>query len=658
MKANDERFSLSPRTRITLANSRSEDDRFAAEDFVEDVKATSEIELRIGGGSRILVGSLDDKAIRNAFKQSNITIDENLNAEGYVLSVRERKIIIGGKTPAGTFYGLQTLKQLVRGVGANAYIQGAEIADYPTMRWRAVSDDISRGPIPTLAYIKRQLKTFAYLKLNMHSLYMEHIFGSDAHPLIAPRGGSLTKDEIRELVLYARKVHIELVPEQQTFGHLHKALKFEKYNELAEVPYGDVLAPDKQGSLELVKDWYREIEGLFPSKFFHIGADETFELGEGQSREAVRARGVGNVYFEHINRVRDALKPYNRELMMWGDIALSHPDLINRIPKEMIVMNWAYSPRETYMPRIKPFVDANLRQFVCPGTNGWNQIFPNVDAAETNITNFVRDGQAANVMGMMNTTWDDDGETLFEMNWHGIALGAAASWSAAPLNTEDFNRNFDWTFFRAEGDSFTHALKTLGSVNTTLGAGATSNQLFWQEPFTADFQKRARALHDKFVRVRLDVEAAHETLLREKGKAKRNQTYIASMIFAAERFNHLARRFQTMEKFSREYWQAYLNLGDKVKARRLRYYTGQIYNNLREMAEELAELRAEYRQQWLAENRPYWLDSVTARYDQSIQTWLNRSKQLEEVLRLYETTSTLPNPETFGLGERFPVEVK
>jgi len=55
----------------------------------------------------------------------------------------------------------------------------------------------------------------------------------------------------------------------------------------------------------------------------------------------------------------------------------------------------------------------------------------------------------------------------------------------------------------------------------------------------------------------------------------------------------------------------------------------------------------------LAENRPYWLDSVLARYDQAIAVWLAKSREVEEAMRNYETTSTLPNPEEFGLGARF-----
>jgi hypothetical protein len=127
------------------------------------------------------------------------------------------------------------------------------------------------------------------------------------------------------------------------------------------------------------------------------------------------------------------------------------------------------------------------------------------------------------------------------------------------------------------------------------------------------------------------------------------------MRFAAQRYDHLGRRMEVMQRFSNQYWDAYLNLGDRAKVRKLRYYTGAIYNNLREMAEELSLLKEAYRQQWLAENRPYWLESILARYDGMIRMWLNQSRGMDEALRKYETTSTLPSPEEFGLGPRPPV---
>ena len=649
-----ETFRLANHTRIVLADPRSVDDRFAANDFANDLQETARLATRISNSSArhaILVGSLDLPSVQAALKRFGLSVPASLDAEGYVLTVNANEVVIAGKTPAGTFYGLQTLKQLVRGEGPAAFIPAVEIIDWPALRWRGVSDDISRGPVPTVDYIKRQLRTFAAFKLNMHSFYMEQTFASRSHPLIGPAGGSLTPDEIRELVAYARRYHIELVPEQQTFGHLHKALKLEKYSELAETPHGDVLSPQQEGSYKLVADWYRELNELFPGKFFHLGADETFELGEGQSREAARARGLGTVYFEHLNRVRELLRPYNRRLMFWGDIALSHPELIGSVPKDMIVMNWDYGPKDDYLPRIKPFKDAGLEQFVCPGVHNWNQIFPNLDAATKNIGNFVRDGQASGALGMMNTSWDDDGEALFEMTWYGIVFGAAAAWQNQAVDRDAFDESFDWAFFRSDGDEFTEALHALGSVNGLLGIGS-SDELFWRDPFTANFQRQARTLASQLREMRLAVEHADESLLRNESKARRNRSMISAMRFAAQRFDHLGRRLQVMEKFSQDYWNAYLNLADRAKVGRLRNYWGNVYNSLREMTEELTILRESYRRQWLAENRPYWLDSILARYDQAAAMWLTKSKALAEAVRNYNSTSILPNPEEFGLGPR------
>jgi hexosaminidase len=657
LKETGERFALGARTRIVLADKKSEDDRFAAQDFIEDVRETAGVTLKVGTGrgrGRILVGLLGQQSTAEALERAGFDLSaEQLGDEGYLLSVTPREVVVAGRTSAGTFYGLQTLKQLVRGEGEGAYVQGAHVADWPTMRWRAVSDDISRGPVPTVEYVKRQLRAFAAFKLNMHSFYMEHAFGSDAHPLIGPEGGSLRPEEIRELVAYARRYHVELVPEQQTFGHLHKALRLEKYNGLAEVPYGDVLSPQDEGTYKLIADWYRELNELFPSKFFHIGADETFELGQGRSAEAVKKQGVGAVYFEHLRRVREILRPYDRRLMFWGDIALNHPELIGGIPPDMIVMNWDYAARNDYKARIELFKKAGLQQFVCPGVQGWNQIFPNLDTANTNIRNFVRDGQAEGVLGMMNTQWDDDGESLFEMTWYAVALGASAAWQdAQAADAPDFERDFGWAFFRRDGQELTKALRALGAVNAQLGVRA-GNELFWRDPFNDIFQEdTARALAEKTRLMRLSVEGAEETLLRERGHVRRNRTAVDSAVFAARRLDHLGRRMQVIEQFSRDYWDAYLNLGDRRKVRRLRAYTGAVYNSFREMAEELSVLRAAYREQWLRENRPYWLESVLARYDLAVSRWLARGKQLEDLLRDYEQTSTLPSPAEFGLGSR------
>src|SRR5438105_4231524 len=574
--ATGESFRLARGARIVLADPKSEDDRFAAEDFADDVRETAQVSLRVGAGregkGQILVGQLDSARVRAAVERAGLSAPQDLGEEGYLLAAGADGVVVAGQSAAGTFYGLQSLKQLVRGEGGAAFVQGVKIADWPAVRWRALSDDISRGPVPTVEYIKRQIRTEASFKMNMHSLYMEHVLQYASHPLISPEGGALTPAEVRELAAYARRYHVELVPEQQTFGHMHKALRLEEYDELAEVPYGDVLSPQAEGTYKLVADLYKELDELFPGQFFHIGEDETFELGQGQSRDEVKARGLGPVYFDHLKRVHELPRPYKRRLMFWGDIALNHQDLLPGVPRDMIAMNWDYSPRQSYEARIGLFKKAGLEQFVCPGVHSWNQIFPNEDSATVNITGFVRDGQKAGVLGVMNTEWDDDGESLFETSWYGVVLGAAAAWQSAPLDIAAFERDFDWAFFRHEGDEFTRATRTLGGAGALLGVSST-DELFWRDPFTDDFQEAfARKLEGKTREMRLAVERAEEVLLREEARARRNQRTVDAMRFAAERFDHLGRRMQVVEQFSRDYWGAYLNLGERQRVRRLRRY--------------------------------------------------------------------------------------
>ena len=186
------KFEMGPGPRIVLADARSAEDRFAAQDFADDLKQAAGVNLKLGGNNarrEILIGQIDSPRIQQALRRSGVAVDQTLTNEGYLLVVGSNEVVVAGKSSTGTFYGLQTLKQLVRGEGAGAIIPGVKIADWPTMRWRAVSDDISRGPVPTVDYIKRQIRTEASFKLNMHSFYMEHTFASGSHPLIGPAAG-------------------------------------------------------------------------------------------------------------------------------------------------------------------------------------------------------------------------------------------------------------------------------------------------------------------------------------------------------------------------------------------------------------------------------------------------------------------------------------
>jgi len=128
-----------------------------------------------------------------------------------------------------------------------------------------------------------------------------------------------------------------------------------------------VLAPGQPGSLPLIKQMFAEINTLFPSRFVHLGADETFELGRGQTADRVKSVGIGAVYLDFLKQIADALRPSGKKFLFWGDVALSSPELVNTIPKDLIAVPWTYGADTSYVRFIAPFRNVEWRPGSLPG---------------------------------------------------------------------------------------------------------------------------------------------------------------------------------------------------------------------------------------------------------------------------------------------------
>src|SRR5262249_37166490 len=455
----------------------------------------------------------------------------------------------------------------------------------------------------------------------------------------------------RELVAYANRYYVTILPEQQAFGHLHHVLKYETYGDLGETKHGHVLAPVNEKSYDLIKGLYAELVPLFPGPLFHIGADETFELGRGQTKARADEVGLGRVYLEHLKRVAEMMKPYNKRLMFWGDIAIRYPELLNILPKDIIAVAWRYNPAPSFESLLKPYRDAHLDVFVAPGANNWNRIFPNLDAAYINIKNFVRDGQKFEALGMLNTTWDDDGESLFGMTWPAVVFGAACSWQPGESSIEQFKSRYDWTFYRSQGTEFQEAAQNLSRANSLLaaaGLGGAPDDQFGRDPFPergAQYtQKALPAAHD----LRLAAEHALELLYKHRQSARQNADTLDYMILAAIRLDTLGMKIQFADEISRSYWDAYLNMGDGGRGRRDLIEISNTNGRLQDLRDATTRLRALYSELWLKENRPYWLGNVLVRYDTMAELYQSKINGIQMAQAQYREQSTLPAPQQMG----------
>src|SRR6185503_5913911 len=256
---------------------------------------------------------------------------ENPDEAYQIEPVGAHEMVVRAGTAAGIFYGAQTVKQLIRGSGKDAVLLVPTIRDWPAMAHRGISDDWSRGPMPNMEFLKREIRTLAAYKYNIFSPYFEHTFAYASTPVAAFPGGAMTPEQGKELVEYAAKYHITIIPEQEAFGHLHHVLKFEEYAKLGETPHGAVLAPGDAGSLPQIRDWFTELAKVFPGPYAHIGADETDQLGLGRTHDEVAQQGLGKVYLDFLGKIHEELAPLHKRLLFWGDIAENSPDLVGTL---------------------------------------------------------------------------------------------------------------------------------------------------------------------------------------------------------------------------------------------------------------------------------------------------------------------------------------
>jgi hexosaminidase len=579
---------------------------------------------------------------------------ERFAEEGYTLSVTAQRITVSGATDAGLFYGIQTLRQLIHPAEKGIVVPAVKIVDWPTMRWRGLHDDISRGPIPTLEYMKKEIRTLAEYKGNMFSLYMEHVFAYPDSPVAAPQEGAITPDEIKELVKYSEQYHVTLLPEQQAFGHLHHVLKNELFTDMAETPHGHVLSPVNEKSYQYIEQMYKELVPLFPGQLFHIGGDETWELGTGQTKAKADEIGLGLVYLEHLKRVSEILKPYNKRLMFWGDIALHYPELLSILPKDSIAVAWVYNPQPSFDKELKPFADAGLTVFVSPGANNWNRLVPDYNAAFVNVRNFVRDGQKYHALGCLNTTWDDDGEALFEMTWPPVVFAAAASWQSGESSIDDFLASYDWAFYRNDADhSFSDAVRDLAGTHDLLkksGVGGAMDDSFWVSPFSESgaryIAKALPAAHD----VRIAAETALERLYKNQSKAKLHIETLDALTFAGLRVDSLGLKVQLADEMSKAYQDAYANQSDRRRVTRDLGMISGINARLEDLRDNTERLKALYTRAWMAENRPYWLGSVLVRYDVLGEAYQEKIFQIKNIRGEFGRSKQLPKPEDVGFA--------
>ena len=652
-----------PATLAVSVPGRDPEDEFSARDLEQ---AARDAGLSAAGESKpayrvalLRSGSTEGKA---ALARRHLAFDAAMRDEGYVLAIEPHEAFVVASTGSGVFYGAQTLKQLLPLPGGRRVLPTGTVRDWPAMKYRGVHDDLSRGPFPTLEFQKRQIRVFAAFKINIYSPYFEHTLLYPSQPLAAPPGGALSPAEAAELVAYARRYHVTIVPEQEAFGHLHQVLKYELYQDVAETPHGYVLAPGQPGTLPLIGDWFTQVAKEFPSPFLHIGADETFDLGVGRTRPQVLAMGYGPVYVDFLKRIHDELAPLHRRLLFWGDIGGADPAAVAGLPKDMIAVPWNYGDTKGFDKMIEPFARAGIETWVSPGDANWNEVSPVAQRAFRNIQGFIRDGQRMGSTGALTTVWNDDGEGLFNLDWYGVLFGAVAAWQPGESSIADYQAAYGQLFHGDASGKIDQAEKELIEAHEALGRsqlGMNSGNLFWLDPWSAEGREASAKILPVAADLRIHAERAVVLIAqaRAANPRLREADALTAMDMGARRLDLIGLKFELAEEIAETYAAVLAREHDKSQSFATHNMLDEIssmFGRCQDLRDAYSASKEEYSQVWISENRPYWLNNVTVRFDLRIEEWQKRGERFAAVTKDFENGKELPSASDLGLPAATP----
>ena len=629
-------FPLAGELRIAVADNA--EDAFAASLLKEEIESGSPARVRVIEGAEGEIVLARNASLADA------------GEEGYRIEVKPTAIRATARTAAGLYYAVQTLRQMVRAHG----IPAATIADRPALRWRGLQDDVSRGPMPTVAALERRIRTAAEYKINLYVIYLEAAFAYRSHPLIAPPGGAITASELAHLTEVAHRHHVSLMVQQQSFGHLERLLGWEKYRGLTEVEDGSTLSPATEGTYGLLDSLFREIAPLTSAPFLHVGGDEPADLGQGRALAMVQATGLGATYVRHIHRLRGLLLPHGKRPMVWGDMVLKFPELIPKLGRDVVVASWEYLAHPTFAPWITPLRDAKVDFFVCPGVVNWNRVFPNLDQAIPGIRVFTREGQQAGALGQLDCAWADNGDALFALIWYPALYGAAAAWQSGDSDPGRFARAFDWAFFRNPGDEMAQAIHRLNQAHALISARRPTDatlEVVWLNPARSTLDRQLCSMLDSAaVRLRSSQEEAIELIEAARPRVARNGDLLDAHVFAARRLHGIGTRAITARRMRELYRQALQAQEDRTRSSQVVSLMSVIIGLLGQGRENAALMKSEHERLWLAENRPYWLDNIRAQYDHDLKSWMDKSDELRTYTVMFRNGRRLPPAEQVGLG--------
>lgn len=360
--------------------------------------------------------------------------------QAYRLEIAAHEITITVSDLQGAYAALATLRQIVRQYPTRN-LPCLTIFDYPTVPFRGIMVDVSRGKIPNRKTFTRLVQlSFAY-KLNVLQLYWEDCYRLSRHSQVGTLNGWYDQKEVAWMEKLCQAYGVELQANIQTFSHMQGLLRLPGFSHLAENDSLFTLAPGNGDVYTLLDEILGEVLPWFSSKTVHLNMDEAYDLGTGFSLEQAADVGKEQVYVDHINKVAALARKHGaKKMLIWGDALAKYPHMPDKVGSDVVFVDWNYNP-EHHFPSLDIHDGLEREFWIAPGTSSWNAIFPRLQNSFVNMKNYIQQAVQKATKGVLVTHWGDYGHHQpFSFSYLGYIYGAEQAYNGGQTGQAQFEQ--------------------------------------------------------------------------------------------------------------------------------------------------------------------------------------------------------------------------
>lgn len=376
------------------------------------------------------------KEVKEGNADITFCYDRFFRKEEYQIQLNGEGVTVHFSSEEGKFRAVTSLYLL--------YLEDGEklpygmIHDYPEFERRGfmldISGGIGGGKVPKMDVLKQFIDRVALLKYNEFQLYMESLdcYRYEAYPQYTEGKETLTGEDMEELDRYCKERFIDLVPNQNSLGHLQDWMDLEDFAHLRvgdENHISNTINITKPEAEEFINNLYQSLLPHFSSRNVNVGLDEAYGLGKYQLKELCDKEGYANVFINYLTKIHETTKnQYGKNAMFWDDLIIHYPEVLHRVPKGAIALDWGYDQIQSQMmgEHCAHLAANGVEFYVVPGNSMWNSNLGRSDCMIFNVRTAGEVGRNHGAKGYLLTDW---GNNFLSMLYFPLALAAQYAWN-------------------------------------------------------------------------------------------------------------------------------------------------------------------------------------------------------------------------------------